>query len=180
MVTAADRAAATFQLSPLQGAKVPEGRSQSPLVASAEAKSPRLPPQRELSAEGWISPLVDIHISCFSSALRHTLPCLLPQKEGDHSLCKWWRIYAPSTKKTMATAIAFFMHVPLAACPRRLCQPPWTQPTSRKPRPTLRRNQARRSNQLKRQPLFGRSGLSPRVPFRLLALARSRRLCQPP
>ena len=30
-------------------------------------------------------------------------------------------------------------HVPHAARPRRLCQLPWTQPSSRKPRPPLRR-----------------------------------------
>ncbi len=45
-----------------------------------------------------------------------------------------------------------------AACPRRLCQPPWTQPSCKEQRPTLRRNQLRRSNQLQRQPLFGREG----------------------
>ena len=31
-----------------------------------------------------------------------------------------------------------------AACPRRLCQPPWTQPSCKEPRPTLRRNQLQR------------------------------------
>ena len=45
-----------------------------------------------------------------------------------------------------------------AARPRRLCQPPWTQPTRREPRPTLRRNHLCRSSQPKRQPLFGREG----------------------
>ncbi len=29
-------------------------------------------------------------------------------------------------------------HVPHAACPRRLCQPPWTQPTRRETHPTRR------------------------------------------
>ena len=32
-----------------------------------------------------------------------------------------------------------------AACPRRLCQPPWTQPSLSKPRPTHRRNQLSRN-----------------------------------
>ena len=31
-----------------------------------------------------------------------------------------------------------------AACPRRLCQPPWTQPSCKEPHPTLRRNQLQR------------------------------------
>ena len=31
-----------------------------------------------------------------------------------------------------------------AACPRRLCQPPWTQPSCKEPRPPLRRNQLQR------------------------------------
>ena len=31
-----------------------------------------------------------------------------------------------------------------AACLRRLCQPPWTQPSCKEPRPTLRRNQLQR------------------------------------
>ena len=30
-------------------------------------------------------------------------PCLLPQKEGDHSLHEWWRIYHPSTKGTFSS-----------------------------------------------------------------------------
>ena len=48
------------------------------------------------------------------------------------------------------------VHFPRPARPRRLCQPPWTQPSSKKPRPLFRRNQASRSNPAKRQPLFGR------------------------
>ena len=32
----------------------------------------------------------------FSSNFKHTLPRLLPQKEGDHSRSEWWRIYLPA------------------------------------------------------------------------------------
>ena len=110
-------------------------------------------------------------------SLAAPLPCLLPQKEGDHSLREWWRIYHSSTKGTFSSTAhprirrykksrwrkpsAFLVSsspVLNAACPRRLCQPPWTQPSCKEPRPTLRRNQLRRSNQLQRQPLFGREG----------------------
>ena len=58
----------------------------------------------------------------------------------------------------MTYAIGFLsiQFSPNAASPRRLCQPPWTQPTRKKSRPPFRRNQASRSNPAKRQPLFGR------------------------
>ena len=49
-----------------------------------------------------------------------------------------------------------------AACPRRLCQPPWTHSTPTEIRPTRRRNQLRRNAHPKRQPLFGRRGLGRR------------------
>ena len=48
--------------------------------------------------------------------------------------------------------------VPHPARPRRLCQPPWTHASRKKPHPPLRRNQLRRSHQLQRQLLFGREG----------------------
>ena len=47
---------------------------------------------------------------------------------------------------------------PNAACPRRLCQPPWTQPSLSEKNRTLRRDQLCRKAQAKRQPLFGREG----------------------
>ena len=49
-----------------------------------------------------------------------------------------------------------------AACPRRLCQPPWTHSTPTEISPTRRRNQLRRNAHPKRQPLFGRRGLGRR------------------
>ena len=67
--------------------------------------------------------------------------------------------HTPIERKPMAHAVGFLsIQSPNAACPRRLCQPPWTQPTRRKPLPPFRRNHLRRSNQPKRQPLFGREG----------------------
>ncbi len=51
---------------------------------------------------------------------------------------------------------------PHAACPRRLCQPPWTHASPSEPHPPHRRNHLCRSTQLKRQPLFGRGGLGER------------------
>ena len=48
-----------------------------------------------------------------------------------------------------------FAH-PNTARPRRLCQPPWTRASCKKPHPPLRRNQLRRTAPAKRQPLFGR------------------------
>ena len=50
------------------------------------------------------------------------------------------------------------VHPPSATRPRRLCHPPWTHSPHKKSRLTLRRNQLRRNNTLKRQPLFGREG----------------------
>ena len=49
--------------------------------------------------------------------------------------------------------------LPARACPRRLCQPPWTHTTSKKPTPHLPggTNSAETSHP-KRQPLFGREG----------------------
>ena len=64
-----------------------------------------------------------------------------------------------------------------AACPRRLCQPPWTQPSCKEPRPTLRRNHLRRivptqtPAALRERGVWGerrfsqRSGLSPQRPL---------------
>ena len=46
--------------------------------------------------------------------------------------------------------------VPRLACPRRLCQPPWTHSSLPETDRTHRRNQLCRSNPAKRQPLFGR------------------------
>ena len=67
--------------------------------------------------------------------------------------------HTPIKRKPMAHAIGFLsIQSPNATCPRRLCQPPWTQPTRGKPLPPFRRNHLRRSNQPKRQPLFGREG----------------------
>ena len=57
----------------------------------------------------------------------------------------------------MVIAIGVFM-CPHAAHPRRLCQPPWTQPSLSENDRTLRRNQLRRKAHPKRQPLFGREG----------------------
>ena len=44
------------------------------------------------------------------------------------------------------------------ARPRRLCQPPWTQPISRNPRPLRMGAQVRRNVQVYSHPLFGREG----------------------
>ncbi len=44
------------------------------------------------------------------------------------------------------------------ARPRRLCQPPWTQPISRNPRPPCMGAQVRRNIQVYSHPLFGRGG----------------------
>ena len=75
VVTAADRAAATCQRwapHSCRGdrAKVSKGRSQSPLVVSEG---------HETVAYGGFA----------------ATPCLLPQKEGDHSRSEWWKIYPP-------------------------------------------------------------------------------------
>ena len=32
----------------------------------------------------------------YPQLLKRTLPCLLPQKEGDHSRSEWWKIYLPA------------------------------------------------------------------------------------
>ena len=47
---------------------------------------------------------------------------------------------------------------PHLARPRRLCQPPWTQPISRNPRPPRMGAQVRRNVQVYSHPLFGREG----------------------
>ena len=65
---------------------------------------------------------------------------------------------------------------PNAACPRRLCQPPWTHASRKETRPPRRRNSLRRSKPLKRQPLFGRGNtrkrpLTPPVPQRRMSAA---------
>ena len=46
--------------------------------------------------------------------------------------------------------------VPVPARPRRLCQPPWTQPINRKPRPTRMGANLQKNSQAYSQPLFGR------------------------
>ena len=46
--------------------------------------------------------------------------------------------------------------VPVPARPRRLCQPPWTQPINRKPRPTRMGANLQKNNQAYSQLLFGR------------------------
>ena len=48
--------------------------------------------------------------------------------------------------------------IPNAACPRRLCQPPWTRSTSTEGIPPRRRHQLQRNAHPERQPLFGREG----------------------
>ena len=45
-----------------------------------------------------------------------------------------------------------------AACPRRLCQPPWTQPTCKEPNHLSGGTNSEEPSQPKRQPLFGREG----------------------
>ena len=68
-----------------------------------------------------------------------------------------------STKKSDGKSHRIFdVLLTHAACPRRLCQPPWTQPSISETCPTRRRNQAREKAHLKRQPLFGRGGLGER------------------
>ena len=65
-----------------------------------------------------------------------------------------------STKKSDGKSHRIFdVLLTHAACPRRLCQPPWTQPSLSETRPTHRRNQRRRKAHLKRQLLFGSGGL---------------------
>ena len=46
-------------------------------------------------------------------------------------------LHTPIAGKPMARAIGFpcYPVSPNAACPRRLCQPPWTQPANRNPHP---------------------------------------------
>ena len=150
MGTAADRAAAPCQRLVLilfisGGPKVSKGRSESPLV---------VPNGHETVTCGGIA----------------ATPCLFPQKEGDHPQQRMVKDTL-SLRKGILSA-AFPAKPPLkgevpalggrrgsspnAARPRRLCQPPWTQPSRRKPHPTLRRNHLCRSPQAKRQPLFGR------------------------
>ena len=70
--------------------------------------------------------------------------------------------HTPNTKNPMAITIGFFHALSHAACPRRLCQPPWTHASPSEPHPPHRRNHLCRNAQLKRQPLFGRGGLGER------------------
>ena len=71
------------------------------------------------------------------------------------------RISHTKHKKSDGNHHRIFM-CPHAACPRRLCQPPWTHASPSEPHPPHRRNHLCRSTQLKRQPLFGRGGLGER------------------
>ena len=76
-----------------------------------------------------------------------------------------------------------------AACPRRLCQPPWTHTTSKESHPPCMGTNLQRNRQVYSQPLFGRGSgggrfsmrsASPGVSLRSLYAACPRRLCQPP
>ncbi len=51
---------------------------------------------------------------------------------------------------------------PHLARPRRLCQPPWTQPTRKEPRPRSGGTKPEATYPAQRQPLFGREGLGER------------------
>ena len=64
----------------------------------------------------------------------------------------------PHTKHSDGNRHRSVFMCPHAARPRRLCQPPWTQPSLSENDRTLRRNQLRRKAHPKRQPLFGREG----------------------
>ena len=76
-----------------------------------------------------------------------TSPCLLLWKERTFTKQTLENIpfppvapYADSMKADGTRhRLSCYPVFPNAACPRRLCQPPWTQPSSRKPRPPLRR-----------------------------------------
>ena len=73
--------------------------------------------------------------------LQDTAPSRAPQK-------------APSTEGAVSQRLT--EDPPYLARPRRLCQPPWTQPTSKKPRPPRMGAQLQKSIQVYPQPLFGR------------------------
>ena len=81
---------------------------------------------------------------------------------------------APMLVKGIGAVVLYKGNV--LACPRRLCQPPWTQLTGTERIQLAGGIKLRRTDQLEPQPLFGRgglgerrfsqkSGLSPRLPY---------------
>ena len=101
-----------------------------------EARPQRLPSQKELScalAHDGGYPLIRWH----SSSLFLPHPRLLPQTETVFFLQMKEKIpprqslHTPIAGKPMGTChrLSCYPVSPNAACPRRLCQPPWTQPS---------------------------------------------------
>ena len=111
MVTAADRAAATFAM-----------------------------PDNSTKEEGQNDLTIDLAFLS-QDILKDTAPSRAPQK-------------APPTEGAVSQRLT--EEPPYPARPRRLCQPPWTQPTSKKPRPPRMGTQLQKSIQVYSQPLFGR------------------------
>ena len=128
-----------------------------------EARPQRLPPQKELScalAHDGGYPLIRWHSS--SLFLPHPPPPsadgdgLLFANEGENSSTSIIP-YADSRKADgICHRLSCYPVFPNAACPRRLCQPPWTQPSHREPRPPRMGAQVRRKSQVYSQLLFGR------------------------
>ena len=68
------------------------------------------------------------------------------------------RRYKKSRWHTPSAFLVSSSPVPNAARPRRLCQPPWTQPTRKEPNHLSGGTNSEEPSQPKRQPLFGREG----------------------
>ena len=158
-VTAADRAAATCQRwvpHSLRGdrAKVSKGRSQSPsvvperhetLTCGGYAATPCRLPQKEDHPQQWM--VEDIPLRC-SKALSRRKGLFSVSLTADCSLCGGSLLAPPPAKPPLKGEVP-------AIGGRRGSFPQRQQVTNA---PPLRRNQTRRSNPAKRQPLFGREG----------------------
>ena len=143
----------------------PASRSSSPPLFKRLAVYTPLPPSAEGGgpfAERMVEDILSHRNSIFpsrkaspQSAKRLTASSA---EEAKNALTR-----TASTKKSDGKSHQIFdVLLTHAACPRRLCQPPWTQPSISETRPTHRRNQAREKAHLKRQLLFGRGGLGER------------------
>ena len=105
--------------------------------------------------------LVGIHPCCFL-ALSQPPPAegepLFSANEGEYSLPAS-PPYADNMKADgTCHRLSCYPVFPNAACPRRLCQPPWTQPSLSETCPLSGGTNSEKSSHPKRQPLFGREG----------------------
>ena len=131
------------------------------------ASPPRpLSPEERLAFDGvlffWLGSACESGVSPIglrkvTAADRAAAPC--QQEERTRWLLPHSMRKAPTAVKLLEP---FHMRPPHAACPRRLCQPPWTHTTRREPRPPRMGAQVSRKNQAYSQLLFGRGGLGER------------------